>query len=384
MVFYRLPVSINNNNNNPLSAGGHDVHKIVDRWTHNNPNVSLAPVWGINSSSSSLSLLLPSFSTPKKLKSTSLYVSDNNIVDYIISTETIFDLSILKKSQYNYILFPLTRMFRESDYIEPRLHSTYRNKAIPALQSYAQSAHLETEKVKSHLTANEHEVPITQDVIYDPHHPDADWSGFVSLKNNQKKHCSDHASKIVSLEFSDYGIVGKEDPKYSRNRAVENVSLSNAGLYQDTTSIIRGIDLPDDRDRWMSNSRRQMEFEPTSKTQLTFAKRLGTKKGIPDPAQSHSQSLNPFEIAVSRSSYSNTPRLQEFPVQHQKETPSTSLIGYRGPTSTKSLISDIASSVASRISEDMPRRALDQKHFDKGLIGENFKPVPGYTGRRNF
>ena len=64
-------------------------------------------------------------------------------------------------------------------------------------------------------------VASTHEEIYDPTHPDADWSGLVYRKCGTRKHERVHASLNVGIVQTDEGIVSKiersEFPKKSRN-----------------------------------------------------------------------------------------------------------------------------------------------------------------------
>jgi len=271
-------------------------------------------------------------------------------------------------------------MFRESDYVAPKLHSTYSNKPTPVLQSHAQSSRLETKHDIHNKPIVDQAIPVTYDTIYDPKNPYADWSGFVSKANHQKKHCADHSSKIVSLEQTDHGIVGKNEKQLYRPK-VDTMSILNNDRFRDTSSIISGIDVPNQSERWISNSRRQMEFESTEKFQLSVVKRLGSKKTIPDPAQSHSNMRNPFDEVINAEIIEqyrkdSTPRMR--PENESQQGENSTLIGYRAPAAaSKSLLSNLGSTLSTHMLEPPPKSSVTSASYSKDLIGENYKPLPG-------
>jgi flagellar basal body rod protein FlgC len=83
------------------------------------------------------------------------------------------------------------REYREEEEGKRNMHATYTNKPIPTLQLASQVSKFDNGEIKSARSdITPLPVPTTWDTYYDPNHPDADWSGLVSLKNNQKKHHS--------------------------------------------------------------------------------------------------------------------------------------------------------------------------------------------------
>ena len=175
-------------------------------------------------------------------------------------------------------------MFRESDEKKINRHVTYTNKPVPQLQIQSQVGKFDDSAISARsahdLNKNIPAVPTTWDNYYDPSHPDADWSGLVSLKNNQKKHSNDHRSQQLGIVREEFGIVSKEERKewQHRRQPDENLVHTNKGSF-----VIGG--LSDENERWKTSYNRFEQQEPTSKDQLIYLKRVGTKKIIPDPAQ---------------------------------------------------------------------------------------------------
>ena len=85
-------------------------------------------------------------------------------------------------------------MFRESDEKTPKLHPSYRMKPVPTLQMIAQEGKFDDQRISSTRRKSEDEilpVPASNDVFYDPTHPDADWvvailylCHYIYLMNN--------------------------------------------------------------------------------------------------------------------------------------------------------------------------------------------------------
>ena len=86
-------------------------------------------------------------------------------------------------------------MFRESDYVPPRMHQSYKDRPIPEMQQRSQVSQFD-DVPERHLSYRQHEqdisVPVTHDTQFKPSHPDADWSGLVSKERMQKRHTNDH------------------------------------------------------------------------------------------------------------------------------------------------------------------------------------------------
>lgn len=106
-------------------------------------------------------------------------------------------------------------MFRASDYEHPTLHPTYINKPMPQLQLQSAICPLEPAPVSARdkCVATVFDpvmapVPLAHDVAYDPTHPQADWSGLRSLRQNERKHTQTHRSQRVNLVADERGLIG--------------------------------------------------------------------------------------------------------------------------------------------------------------------------------
>lgn len=109
-------------------------------------------------------------------------------------------------------------MFRESDEKKVNLHQTYINKHVPNLQIQSQLGKFDDSAISARSTNNSLNtnipaVPTTWDTFYNPSDPNADWSGLVSLRNNQKKHSNDHRSQQLGIVREEFGIISKEEKK---------------------------------------------------------------------------------------------------------------------------------------------------------------------------
>ena len=202
-------------------------------------------------------------------------------------------------------------MFRESDPSNRQYHPSYTNKPVSTLQVISQLSKIDEnaklDKIghqkNDHNKLNEYvpPVPVKYDTYYDPNHPDADWSGLVSLKNNQRKHSNDHISQKIGIIRSEYGyITGKEDNEkkqiYNRRQQTiidssdANLSSSSAisNKYNKSNLIIGGIDCKKEN-KYMTEYNRFEKQEMTDKEQLIMEKRLKSVRMVPDPAQSKSR-----------------------------------------------------------------------------------------------
>ena len=249
-------------------------------------------------------------------------------------------------------------------------HSSFAPKPTPTLQLISQASHLNEEGRSSNAYRNPAEyenvqaVPTTWDSVYDPSHPDADWTGLVSRAHTHKRHIHNHIAHQETLERTEHGIVSKEEKQeWARRRGPQDQNISkNAG-----TLVIGGIDNPDER--WKTNYTRQVNHEGTARDQLTLEKRTNAIKRITDPAQARGYSNN------------NTPRVDYHdggyaqstqPFQQTRKDPVIS-----GKTS---LLSGLGEKIVQ--TKTIP---LDAPHYHQPrpnenyrvLLGDNFKQFPG-------
>jgi len=234
-------------------------------------------------------------------------------------------------------------------------HSTYLNKPTPAMQLASQLSHFNEEGRSSNAyKATDPNsipaVPTTWDTVYDPSHPDADWSGMVSKAAiQQKKHNPNHANMQETLERTAYGIVSKEDAhEFARKRNVPEIANKNAG-----SLVIAGIDDP--INRYNSSYRRFEHHEITTKDQLTLEKRMNVIKKVQDPLQSSQNHYN-----ASDNSRRNTP---------QAVGSRTSLLSGLGDKLISTKVVDVPSHDTGNSNSGGPNKKL--------LITDNYNPFPG-------
>jgi hypothetical protein len=310
-------------------------------------------------------------------------------------------------------------------YIEPgefsdrSLHPSFTNKHKAPLQVLSQAARFENVRKNQFATIedlkNTTAVPTTFDTYYDPSHPDADWSGMVSSKHRQKKHTNDHISQKAGLVQTEHGIItaqGQERQEFSRKRVQQRYNPITGEIEIDrpqksNPDLIGGINLQNDEDRWKSAYKSFESQEKTNRDQLTFIKRQLPKKMINDPAQARPQQrfpsthdsivdgrqvidddlyekLSPRGIENTESSF----------VQNYGSVDAYNSIGNIGggsssishaikfPNSGKSLLSNIGQTVSRTITVEPPKSTTASLQLGKTLITQNYKPTPGYTGKR--
>jgi len=255
------------------------------------------------------------------------------------------------------------RDVREDEESKRNMHTTYTNKAIPNLQLVSQASKFnEGEHAKSDTSRSEiipSVVPTTWDTVYDPNHPDADWSGLVSLKNNQKKHSTLHRSQILGIEHSEQGIISLEEKKEWLHR--------RPGYDQNRVSslILGGVDTSEN-DRWKTAAMSFQRQESTAREQLTLDKRSKIKKDF------H------VESKLSKPS---------FDLNNQSIIPNKNLTGRQSQSQSlanKSLISNISHSIVSNIPEPSYQSVNINDVMDrKTLFADNYRPSPGYTGYKH-
>ena len=282
-------------------------------------------------------------------------------------------------------------MFRESDEKERHLHNSYQTKPISIIQAASRVSHLDESGLQQNITRQDvfrqrvpEAVPATYDVVYDPSHPDADWSGMVSTKFHHKKHSSNHSSQRMGIEQNEHGIVAKvEKQEWGHRRQPEGAVKNNSQI------LLAGIN--NDDDRFKTEYRRFANHEATSREQLTLDKRQKAVRSIPDPAQARSlrerQAAQPGEYGYSgmtprygSSDYSESPGFNESGTQFQSS-------GYVNSSSAgfskKSFLDGIADSISKKVPEP-PRGTNNDSEFSKNrvLVTDNYRVFPGYTGGR--
>ena len=293
-------------------------------------------------------------------------------------------------------------MFRESDERDRHLHNSYRTKPTSIIQAAAQHSRLDESARQQNITNQDvlharvpEAVPSTYDVVYDPSHPDADWSGMVSLKNQHKKHSTNHSSQRMGIEQNEHGIVAKvERQEWGHRRQPEGASKNNSQL------VIGGINT--EEDRFKTEYRRFATNEGTSRDQLTLEKRQKAVRQINDPAQA--RSMRDRQQGEQGGYSGNSPRYGDSdyapsPGGYQNNTPfnGTNSAGqyqqqygggdYGGQSSAafskKSFLDGIADSIATKVAAP-PKVSNTDSAFSKNrvLVTDNYQVFPGYTGGR--
>lgn len=256
------------------------------------------------------------------------------------------------------------------------LHPTYHNKPVPAMQMASQMSHLNEEGRSSnayrYVDPNTvPAVPTTWDTVYDPSHPDADWSGLVSRNVQHKKHNPNHIAMQETIEHSEFGIISKESTDFARKRNNPEFVQKNSG-----SLVIGGIDDP--ANRYNTSYRRFESHEGTNKEQLTLDRRIPSTRRVPDPAQSrprmHENNMNSYNAmgGNGRGSFDAASSASSDP---RKGVPK---FGGRGSLLSglgEKLITDKAVEVPIQETRTSPR--MHEHNTNKLLMAENYNPFPG-------
>jgi hypothetical protein len=275
--------------------------------------------------------------------------------------------------QYTHYINPSTStcassdhtMFRESDYVPPRMHQSYKDRKVPEMQQRSQVSQFDdVPDRRPSYKPDEADivVPTTHDTQYNPNHPDADWSGLVSKNRMQKRHTNEHRSQVIGIVQQEDGIVTK--PGYEAEFKHRTVAK-----HQSTSSLIGGISAADDQ--YKTTAHRLQNQEGISKDQLVLKKRIGSKKTLDSQfEQSPHQNQN-----VSNYQYQQSQRVDPSRDQY-KFTPS----GMGG----KNFTANLGASLVSRVPDKPAPRHVDPNDLTKTMLSQNHNPHPGYTGKRPF
>lgn len=216
--------------------------------------------------------------------------------------------------------------FRESDAVAPKLHPTYAKKPLSMLQLNNQLSHLEAPRP---TYATVHDVvpePIraSHDEVYDPSHPDADWSGLVKRDKYTRKHGVGHKSQQVGIVQTDNGIISKEEKKeFPRKRRDCNPQYAD-------NHIIGGV-LEPDHQQYMTDMNRGNIGLKTNMSQLNLKKQQMLKQ------DQHFNNENQRNQPTPRS-YGLLPPDQSLIIQKPNNNSSTKVTGIG---MSKSLLSNI-------------------------------------------
>eukprot|EP00981_Chlorochromonas_danica_P004104 scaffold801_cov178-Ochromonas_danica.AAC.9 len=269
-------------------------------------------------------------------------------------------------------------------------HPTYYNKPTPTLQLISQHAEF-NERGRSSLAYPSHveaiinpdivpAVPTTWDSVYDPDHPDADWTGCVSRNHQQKRHNQSHPSLRENIIRTQEGIVSSVDcQEFARKRPPEDPSVAlrnTAG-----SIIIGGIDQPDER--WKTTHHRFESKEPTARDQLTLEKRANPIKAVPDPAQTRTFLQQQQMLLASENAYLSAR-------QDYQQTTGSGGGGMMGRSGRGSLLAGIGEKLAPAVTIPSQSRTQSRSNLSttgngghtvdtsRLLIVDNYRPyAPG-------
>jgi hypothetical protein len=194
-----------------------------------------------------------------------------------------------------------TSMFRESDYEPPQLHeSFYVSHNTPAFQRVAQNASFEGKHDEEINPLNLIVIPPTQNVMYDPTNPKADWSGMVSKEIIEKRHVKSDSNQRPGILVTDSGLTGGDLPNQDTNKPRKTFSVTS------DPGLIGGIN---DVEMWKTENQRLFTQEPTHRDQLIMTRRTIPRRQLSNEHTAgtrvnlnHSQNLR---IGNSRSVYGN-------------------------------------------------------------------------------
>ena len=254
-------------------------------------------------------------------------------------------------------------MFRESDYKPYVPHSTYKTKPLPGLQLQSQIGKFDEKDAELPNSARcaattsdpmPRAVPSSNDFFYDPSHPEADWSGMVSMRHNQRRHESGHISQKSNIAHAEGGIVS-----IGRDRDFSNKKRDDRGRVGDSNGCpIGGID---STDHWRTTYMGLAESESTSRSQLTLQKRSLPRKAIIDPAQ-----------AQSRSSENDMYAIHSARSQESSFNPTRNVVN-----TNRSFIANLGASLVTKIAEPDLTPDASQQTLSKTLLTQNYNPTPG-------
>ena len=267
-------------------------------------------------------------------------------------------------------------------------HPTYTNRPKVELQLAGQASALEGRRgvqAASILDQQPAAVPTTFDAVYDPQNPSADWGGFVLKDNSGRKAFNGHASQRSGLQQTEDGIVSRyEKQEWAHRRRADTSSENKSSMLRfGNAGIIGGIECDN---RFETESQRFAASRPTARDQLTLAKQAVPRVPIRDPAQARSRtSPRAPQSDYDCSQYSGhdgyngrqaepSPRAGEDNMSLHEEG---SLLGYRAPPQTLSLVSNLASQILDAV-PPQPSGAGAIKKPSKEIAGA----IPGYTGYR--
>lgn len=265
---------------------------------------------------------------------------------------------------------------RQDPVPERNIHATYRNKPKPDMQMISQSSQFQ-DNTRASLAYRSPDivqtpaVPTTWDTVYDPDHPDADWSGLVSKDAIfTRKHDHNHPSHRENIERNELGIVSKTDSsEFSKRRVNSEGATRNTG-----SIIIGGIDNPEDR--FKTTYKRFENQEKTDKEQMILEKRIHATRPVLDPSQSRGNSRHgipntQFDVYSNMKQDVNSGRGGSEPKFNQRA----------------SLLSNLGDILVTNSAIDAPPSKMNVNYKSeeyRTMMADNFKPFPGNFVNINF
>jgi hypothetical protein len=265
-------------------------------------------------------------------------------------------------------------MFRESDYEPPRMHPSFARKPVSILQ---QESHLSRfEDNRDRRTFEEPPmVPATYDTRRDPSHPEADWGGLVSKERTQKRHDPnrEHRSQHTGIVQTEDGIVSVEErAEWARLRRPSDPKLRGEG------EIIGGISVGEEQ--YTTNYHRQTQGVGTYPDQLSLAKRAGSKKALPDPAQAK-QFKQEFDYGMHAPAPGHYRNSSYNSQQEEFSAAQESQYGYQPRPIAGSFTKNLGASLVKRVDmpppPDITPGAANARVSNKTLVTQNYKVAPG-------
>mgnify|MGYP003385840685 CR=1 FL=1 len=241
--------------------------------------------------------------------------------------------------------------FRESDATEPRYHSSFINKPVSILQLNNQLSHLEAPRPTYATVHDMVPAPVraSHDEVYDPQHPDADWSGLVKRDQYTRKHGKGHISQKIGIIHSDNGIISKEEKKEFPRKRREHTPL-----YEDN-HILGGV-LDPDFDQYMTDMKRGNNGMKTNTSQLNLKKQQMMKKDC--HFNNSNSNSNNIENQRNHGQPNATPRNGQgvFPPQQSitSHNPNTNTTNNTNKVSSIGMSKSLLSNIGDMLVKDIP------------------------------
>jgi len=326
-----------------------------------------------------------------------------NILRLFIFTLTYIYLLTVDKLLLKNLYYTMSQIFREQDGVRSvqQMHPSFRAKPLVDDQFVAAVSHMDYQSGVKLATINDNApkpVPTTYDTVYDPNDPRADWTGAVKI--NERAHYRGHRSMEGHIDQKADGFIATEEqPMWTCKRRGQN----QRGPTDSTPGLIGGIG-DDPKSHYRSVAQRQANLESTNEDQYTLAKRSlnAGRRNIMNPSQSKrvdsaigprvhfgENSVNDEAMTAEEEAQymeymqaeaEKRAQAQYHQQQQQQPVQQKSLLGFRGPAQTMSLTSNLADSIASKIS--IPAPSMTSTNFRKDQQKDATSAIPGYTGYR--